>query len=91
MAALFHKHRGISLVELMVGVVIGMIAVIVIMQVALTFEGQKRATVGSAGALDEGAVGLYALRREIQNAGYGISDPELVNCPVHDQDRKSVV
>lgn len=83
MAALFHKHRGISLVELMVGVVIGMIAVIVIMQVALTFEGQKRATVGSAGALDEGAVGLYALRREIQNAGYGISDPELVNCPVH--------
>lgn len=84
MAALFHKQqRGISLVELMVGVAIGMIAVLVIMQVALTFEGQKRSTVGSAGAMDEGAVGLYALRREIQNAGYGISHPDLINCPIH--------
>lgn len=83
MVALYHKNRGLSLVELMVGVAIGMIAVIVIMQVALTFEGQKRATVGTAGAMDEGSVGLYSLRREIQNAGYGISEPDLINCPVY--------
>lgn len=76
------KNRGLTLVELMVGVVIGMIAVIIIMQVAITFEAQKRATVGTAGSTDEGSVGLFTLRREIQSAGYGIVDPDLINCPI---------
>ena len=64
MPALMHKNRGLSLIELMVGVVIGMIAIIIIMQVAITFEGQKRTTVGTAGAMDEGAVGLFTLRKD---------------------------
>ena len=76
------KIRGLSLVELMVGVVIGMIAVIIIMQVAITFEAQKRATVGTAGSMDEGSVGLFTLRREIQSAGYGIADSDLIACLV---------
>ncbi|MEZ5616535.1 MAG: PilW family protein [Rhodocyclaceae bacterium] len=82
MPALMRKNRGLSLVELMVGVVIGMIAIIIIMQVAITFEGQKRATVGTAGAMDEGSVGLFTLRREIQSAGYGMADADLVACLV---------
>ena len=76
------KNRGLSLIELMVGVVIGMIAIIIIMQVAITFEAQKRTTVGTAGAMDEGSVGLFTLRREIQSAGYGMADPDLINCPI---------
>ncbi|MEZ5617131.1 MAG: PilW family protein [Rhodocyclaceae bacterium] len=82
MSALMHKNRGLSLIELMVGVVIGMIAIIIIMQVAITFEGQKRTTVGTAGAMDEGAVGLFTLRKEIQSAGYGMADPDLLACLV---------
>ncbi|MCZ7654372.1 MAG: prepilin-type N-terminal cleavage/methylation domain-containing protein [Rhodocyclaceae bacterium] len=82
MPALMHKNRGLSLIELMVGVVIGMIAIIIIMQVAITFEGQKRTTVGTAGAMDEGAVGLFTLRKEIQSAGYGMADPDLLACLV---------
>jgi len=76
------RNRGLSLIELMVGVVIGMIAIIIIMQVAITFEAQKRATVGTAGAMDEGSVGLFTLRREIQSAGYGIADADLIACLV---------
>lgn len=82
MPALMHKNRGLSLIELMVGVVIGMIAIIIIMQVAITFEGQKRTTVGTAGAMDEGAVGLFTLRKEIQSAGYGMADPDILACLV---------
>lgn len=82
MASPIRKQGGLSLIELLVGVVIGMIAVIIIMQFAITFEGQKRATVGTAGAMDEGAVGLFTLRREIQSAGYGMADPDLLACLV---------
>ena len=74
--------RGLTLVELLVAIVIGMIAVLVLMQVAVNFEGQKRAAVGTAGAMDEGAAGLFALRREIQTAGYGIVDPDLIGCVI---------
>lgn len=76
-----HQH-GLSLVELMVAIVVGMVAVLVVMQATLTFEGQKRATVGTAGALDEGAIGLFTLRRAIQSAGFGMADPDLLACLV---------
>ncbi len=76
------RQLGLGIVELMVAVVIGMVAVLVVMQAALTFEGQKRTTVGAASALDGGAVGLFALRRTIQIAGYGIADPDLLGCLV---------
>lgn len=82
MASLPGNSRGLSIVELMVAVVIGMIAILVIMQVAISFESQKRITVGSAGALDEGAVGLFTLRRAIQVAGYGLADPDILTCLV---------
>jgi type IV pilus assembly protein PilW len=73
-------QQGLSLVELMVAVAVGMIAILVVMQATLSFEGQKRATVGTAGAMDEGAIGLFTLRREIQSAGYGMADPDLLAC-----------
>lgn len=76
------KSRGFSLVELMVGMAIGLVAVLVMTQVALTFEGQKRTTVGNAESMDEGSVGLYALSRELQGAGYGIVDKDIIGCMV---------
>ena len=42
------KQKGLSLVELMVALVIGMLTTLVIMQVFTVFEDQKRATTGSA-------------------------------------------
>ena len=43
----FNNQAGFSLVELMVGLVIGLMATLVIMQVFSTFEGQKRTTTGT--------------------------------------------
>lgn len=76
------RSRGLTLVELLVGVVVGMIGVLVIMQVAATFEGDKRTTVGTAESMDEGSIGLYHIRREIQGAGYGLADRDLIGCTV---------
>ncbi len=66
------KQSGFSLVELMVGLVIGLIATLVIMQVFSSFEGQKRSTTGTADAQTNGSIGLYNIQREVQKAGFGL-------------------
>jgi type IV pilus assembly protein PilW len=81
-APLYSRQRGLTLVELMVAMVIGLIAVLVVTQVAISFQAQKRTTVGAAEAMDEGAVALHTMRREIMGAGYGIIDPDLTACRI---------
>jgi type IV pilus assembly protein PilW len=56
--------------ELMVGMTIGMIATIIIVQVMSVFEAQKRTTTGTADAQTNGGIALYSIAREAQNAGY---------------------
>jgi type IV pilus assembly protein PilW len=74
--------RGLSLVELMVSVLIGMLAILVVTQATVGFEAQKRTTVGGAESIGEGSIGLFTLKREIQKAGYGIADSALIGCTV---------
>lgn len=65
-------QAGFTIVELMVGLVIGLIASLVIMQTFSAFEGNKRSTTGISDAQTSGSIGLYMIQREIQFAGYGI-------------------
>lgn len=69
-----HHNTGFSLVEIMVGMVIGLISTIIVMQVFATFEGQKRTTTGSSDAQTNGGVGLYTIERDMRMAGYGFAD-----------------
>lgn len=64
------SQAGFTLVEIMVGLAIGMLATLVIMQVFSVFETQKRATTGSADAQTNGSIALYKVSRELQMAGY---------------------
>lgn len=78
----FHRQAGFSLMEIMVGLVIGMLATLVILQVFSVFEGQKRTTTGSADAQTNGSIALYTIAHELKMAGYGLlpaSDSPL-NC-----------
>lgn len=81
-ARLSHRQRGLSLIELMIALVIGLITILVITQFTISFQAQKRATVGDAESMDEGAVALYTLRREIMGAGFGIIDNDLTACRI---------
>jgi type IV pilus assembly protein PilW len=65
-----HYQAGFSLVEILVGLVIGLLAALVIMQVFAVFEGQKRSTTGSADAQTNGSIALYSIGHELQMAGY---------------------
>lgn len=66
----------------MVGLVIGLLATLVILQVFSVFEGQKRTTTGAADAQTNGSIALYSIGHELKMAGYGLlpaSDSPL-NC-----------
>lgn len=68
-----HKPQlGLSLIELMVGLVIGLVTTLVIMQIFSTFEGQKRSTMGSADAQTNGSIALFSMQRDLQMAGFGL-------------------
>ncbi|MCX7179106.1 MAG: prepilin-type N-terminal cleavage/methylation domain-containing protein, partial [Proteobacteria bacterium] len=56
--------QGFSLVEIMVGMVIGMLGIIVMMQIFALAEGQKRSTTGGGDAQNTGAIALYGLQRD---------------------------
>ena len=60
------RQAGFTLVEIMVGMVIGMLATIVILQVLSVFETQKRTTTGTADAQTNGSIALYNISREMQ-------------------------
>ncbi len=69
--------RGVTLIELMVGLVIGLIAVLVISQVLLAAEGQKRTTTSGSDAQVTGTLALYTLQRDLQMSGYGLAASQL--------------
>jgi type IV pilus assembly protein PilW len=73
-------ERGFSLIEVMVAMVIGLIAVTVIIQVAGFAEGQKRTTTGSGDAQNNAALGLYSIERDIKQAGFGINSLNILGC-----------
>jgi len=73
---------GVTLVELMVALVIGSLAVLVIQQVMAVFEGQKRTSSGGSDAQVNGAVALFSIEREIRQAGYGLFGGDGSLCPL---------
>lgn len=73
---------GFSLVEIMVGMVIGMLGIMVIMQVYSVFESQKRTTTGAGDAQNTGAIALFGMQRDIEQAGYGLSTSNIIGCSV---------
>jgi len=57
------KHaRGFTLIELMVAVALGLLTTLVIAQVFLQSEGNKRTTTSGSDAQVTGALALYALQ-----------------------------
>jgi type IV pilus assembly protein PilW len=65
------RNRGMSLIEILVGVVIGLLGILVIFQVLAVSEDRKRTTVHGSDAQSAGAIALYQLQRDVQLGGYG--------------------
>lgn len=74
------RQSGFTLVELMVGMTIGLLVAVIILQVLSVFEAQKRTTTGTADAQTNGSIALFNIGRELQQGGYPlvpITNPAL--------------
>ncbi len=74
------REAGMSLVELMVGMLIGLIGIVIITHLYITNDRYKRSTTGAGAAQVNGAVALYTLEREIRMGGYGINHSAALGC-----------
>lgn len=79
-------QRGLSLVEVLVGVMIGMIGIVVIFQMLAASEERKRTTSSGTDAQISGALALHALERDVRPAGYGFGTSTLMGCTVNAYD-----
>ena len=70
-SAAIYRSKGFTLVEIMVSVVIGLIAMVVMFQVFANSEAQKRSTTGTGDAQSVANITLVNLQNEIRRAGYG--------------------
>ena len=78
------RQHGASIVEVMVGILIGLIVVAVIYNVLIVAEGFRRSTLGVADAQVTGQLSQFVIGRELANAGNGVMSGEgvdvLANC-----------
>jgi type IV pilus assembly protein PilW len=65
------RGRGFSLIELMVGVAIGLVLTLAIFQVLVASEGRKRSLTGVNDVSQSGAYSVYVLDRILRSAGTG--------------------
>lgn len=72
------REKGFSLVEIMVGMVIGMLGMLIVLQSSILFEDQKRRTTSGAEAMENGLVAMTIMERDLRMAGYGLTSPYLL-------------
>lgn len=77
-----HRNKGFSLIEIMVGMTIGLLGTIIIMQMFSISEARKRTTTSGDNAQNTAAIALYGLQRDVQLAGYGTSAYKMIGCNV---------
>lgn len=78
-------HGGFSLVELMAGLAVGLLAMLAVFQVFSFASTQSRTTSAVADAQQAGTLSLYLLEREARQAGYGFNLEDGIGCTVQAQ------
>jgi type IV pilus assembly protein PilW len=67
------RQAGFTIIEIMIGMLIGLIGIVVIMQVFAVSEGFKRTASSGTDAQVNGGIAMYMLEREIRMAGFGMN------------------
>ena len=88
MRALTVRQRGFSLVELMVSVVIGMLALLFALNMVGGAEKTRNNALGGSDGMQNGMVALFALSNDASSAGFGLNDPIIAGCNTQFNDSK---
>jgi type IV pilus assembly protein PilW len=73
---------GIGMIEVLVSMVIGLVALLAITQVFAGFEASKRTTMAGVTAQTNGLLALRVLEKEVRQGGYGLSGNSALMCPI---------
>lgn len=78
------NQRGISLIEMMVGIAIGIVCVLIILQLLSAWEARKRTTTSGNDAQISGTLAGFTLDRDLRLAGYGfgVATSDVMGCNV---------
>ena len=85
------SQSGFSLVELMIGMTLGLVGMLIVAQVMST-NASFQATTNAAGeAQTIGNLSLYTIERDLKQAGFGISTPALLGCLLTGRNNSSAI
>jgi type IV pilus assembly protein PilW len=74
------RARGFSLVELMVSVVVGLLALLFATRLIVGGEQNKQAALGGSDSMQNGMLAMFSISNDAAQAGYGLNDPIIVGC-----------
>lgn len=76
------RSKGLSLIELLVAMAIGLVVTLAITRIMIGFEGSKRTSTALNDTIQAGAYGSYVLNRAIRQAGTGYTQrlSDLFGC-----------
>jgi type II secretory pathway pseudopilin PulG len=74
------RARGFSVVELMVSVVIGLLALMFATRLMTGAESNKQAALGGSDSMQNGMQAMFSISADAAQAGYGLNDQIIAGC-----------
>jgi len=74
------RAAGFSLVELLVSVVIGLLAILFATRLMTDAERNKQAALGGSDSMQNGMLAMFSISGDAEHAGFGLNDPLIVGC-----------
>ena len=75
-----NRARGFSLVELMVSVVVGLLALMFATRLVINGEQNKQSSLGGSDSMQNGMLALFSISGDAAQAGWGLNDPLIAGC-----------
>lgn len=75
-----HRAQGFSVVELLVSVAIGLLALVFATRLITGSEQSKQSALGGSDSMQNGMLAMFSISGDAQQAGYGLNDPILIGC-----------
>jgi type IV pilus assembly protein PilW len=78
------RQRGFSLIEILVGIIIGMVGLLVIFKTVAIWDNHTRTTVSGGDSQVAGTLAMFNLERDIKSAGlgFGAAPASVMGCTV---------
>lgn len=74
------RQRGFSIVELMVAVVIGMLALLFATRMVTGGAKDRQSALTGSDAMQNGMLAMFSMTKDANQAGFGLNDPIMAGC-----------